>query len=191
MVTEGQILTKLKSMVSEKRYYHSIRVRDIAVGLAKKYNADVNKVNIAALLHDCAKGYSYEESVMLCEEYKASLDDIFRECRQLIHAPLGAKIAEIEYGVEDEEIINAIYYHTTGRENMTMIDKIVCISDYIEPNRKYAGIERIRELASKDIDKALFYAFGLTISFIISRELILHPLTVIARNSLYKNDYSK
>lgn len=183
-VDEGQIIDKLKTMVSERRFSHSLRVRDTALDLAKRYDVDPQKVNIAALLHDCAKGYSCEELLKFCDEYNLEIDQYSKLHKQLIHAPLGAKIAHVEFGVEDEEILNAICYHTTGRENMSMMEKIICTADYIEPKRSFEGVDEIRELAYVNIDRALFVALGKTMEYILLNNYILHPLTVIARNSL-------
>lgn len=184
MLSENEMIAKLQTMVSERRFQHSLRVKDVAQELARIYEADVEKIKVAAILHDCAKGYSCEELLKLCDELNVEVDQYAKLHKQLIHAPLGARIAQIQFGVEDVDILNAIQYHTTGRENMCMLEKIICISDYIEPKRSFDGVEKIRELAYIDIDKALFIAFSTTMAYIISKNYILHPMTVIARNSL-------
>lgn len=184
MLTQEQILEKLKQMISEKRLKHSLGVKTVAVHLASTYGVDIEKVSIAALLHDCAKGYNLEQSVELCKELDVELDEITRKCEKLIHAPLGAKIAKVQFGIEDTDILDAIAYHTTGRENMSIFEKIICLSDYIEPLRDFPGVERMRETAYKDIDRALVMALESTIKNVLSKNELLHPKTVIARNSL-------
>lgn len=186
MYTEDQIIEKLKGMVSERRFHHSLRVKDTAMELAKVYGIDVEKAKLAAILHDCAKGYNCEQLLALCDEFNIELDEVTKFNKQLIHAPLGAKVAQIEFGIEDADILNAIHFHTTGRENMSMLEKIICTSDYVEPKRSFDGVDEIRELAYIDIDRALFIAFGITINYIISNNYILHPTTVMARNDLLK-----
>lgn len=186
MYTEEQMIEKLKSMVSERRFQHSLRVRDTAVELAKIYGVDQEKASTAAILHDCAKGYNCEELLQLCDEFNIEIDEVTKLHKQLIHAPLGAKVAETQFGITDPDILNAIHYHTTGRADMSMLEKIICTSDYIEPKRAFEGVAEIRELAFVDINRALFVAFGMTINYIISNNYILHPMTVIARNDLLK-----
>lgn len=186
MFTEEQIIEKLKTMISGKRIEHSLNVRDVAVRLASHYGADVEKARVAGLLHDCAKGFRCDEALKLAKEYELQLDKVTLNHHALLHAPLGAKIAQVEFGITDEEILDAIRFHTTGRENMTLLDKIVCLADYIEPGRGFRGIDEIRSLAFSDINMALGKAFGSTINFIVSKNYILHPTTVLARNSLLK-----
>lgn len=185
------MIEKLKTMISEKRLQHSLNVRDVAVSLAEHYGSDVKKARIAGILHDCAKGFRYDESLRFVKEYELELDKISLKNYALLHAPIGAKIAQVEFGIIDEEILNAIRFHTTGRENMTLLEKIVCLADYIEPSRNFEGLARIRELAFVNIDSSLAAAFGTTICFIISRNYLLHPTTVLARNSLLNNSTHK
>ncbi|CDI50238.1 metal dependent phosphohydrolase [Clostridium tetani 12124569] len=90
-------------------------------------------------------------------------------------------------GIKDQDILNAIRYHTTGRENMTMLEKIIYLSDYIEPGRKYPGVEKVRELAFQDIDKALINSFNITIKYVIEKDQVLHLDTIKGRNFLLKN----
>lgn len=183
---ENEIIEKLKTMISERKMEHSLNVRDVAVKLAQHYGADIEKVRIAGILHDCAKGFQCDESLKRVKELGLELDKVTLKHHALLHAPLGAKIAQIEFGIEDDEILNAIKYHTTGNEDMTLIEKIVCLADYIEPGRSFKGLDIIRDLAFVDIDMALVRAFGATIIFVVSKNYILHPTTVIARNSLLK-----
>ena len=106
---------KLKSMLSEKRYKHSLGVCDEAVKLAEKYGADTEKAYTAGILHDCAKGYDTDDQIKLCQKYGVVLDDITLACKPVIHAPLGAKIAKAEYGVNDKDVLDAIMCHTVAK----------------------------------------------------------------------------
>lgn len=167
-----------------KRYEHSLRVVDTAVKLGKIYNADIEKVKTAALLHDCAK---LQEEISLLKKishFDIILDDIMQKNKDLIHGPLGSKIAEIEYGVLDKEILDAIFYHTIGRANMTLLDKIIYIADYIEPRRNFPGVDEIRAIAFKDLNRSILMAMDNTILFLIKNDNLIHPNTFEARNYL-------
>ena len=176
---------KIQSAIHIKRYVHTIGVVDTGIRLAKKYHGDIEKVKIAALLHDCAKEYPDDMKKRLCKEYHIPLDDIIKKQIDLSHSFLGAEVAKREYGVEDEEILNAIRYHTTGRPHMTLLDQIIFISDYIEPNRSpFTGLEEIRKLADQDLHEAVKKALWYTIQYVKQKKRLLHPLTVEAYNAI-------
>lgn len=139
------IINNLKETLGEKLYTHCINVMNLAVDLAIYYKVDLEKARIAGLLHDCGK---------------------LKNINNLDHAGLGAEIAKNEYGVEDEEIINAILYHTTGRENMTMLEKIVYVADKAEPSREYDVVDEVRKLAYSDIDRAIVISFESTFGYL-------------------------
>lgn len=172
---------KLQSALSIKRYKHTLGVVEEAVKLAELYGVDTQKAKIAALLHDCAKDYPDDMKKRLCKEFHIQLDDIMKSQIDLAHPFLGAKIAKTEYQVEDGEILEAIRYHTTGKKNMSMLDKIIFIADYIEPNRKpFKQLEEIRRLAYVDINKAMKLALEATIDYTIEKNQKLHPLALEA-----------
>ena len=102
-----------------------------------------------------------------------------------------SKIAEVKFKVTDKEILNAIKYHTTGRENMTLFDKIIFIADYIEPSRNFQGIEEVRKMAYEDLDKSIIMAMDKTINFLIDNQILIHTRTVEARNYLIINIMKK
>ena len=180
------IITKLKKILPNTKFEHTLRVKETAEKLAKIYNCDCGKVSVAALLHDCARGFDCEQSLKMCEEYNIELDDITKKRYQLIHAPLGATIAKVEFGIEDIEILDAIYYHTTGKSNMSLLEKIIWLADYIEPNRDFHRIEEIRDLAFIDINKAMLIAFEESIKYVRANNKQLHPNTLLARDSILK-----
>ncbi len=175
---------KLKTMVSEKRFIHSVNVMDCAVKLAEKYGADVRKAAVAGLLHDCAKGIKGEEIFRMCEKFGIETDEITRLQPELLHGCIGAKLAERDFGVTDKSILNAIYYHTTGYDNMNLLDKIIFIADYIEPGRNFSNIENIRKTVYEDLDRAIIMALDNTLAYVTSKGALIHPLSVTARNSL-------
>jgi len=172
---------KLQSTLSIERYIHTMGVVKTALKLADTYGSDTYKVHAAALLHDCAKDYPPDMKRRFCKEFHVDVDEIMLSCIDLTHAFLGAEVAKREYGVVDEQILDAIRYHTTGRKNMGIIEKIVFIADYIEPNRKaFDTLEEARKLAYEDIDKAMVFVLKSTIQYVNERNRPLHPLSVEA-----------
>lgn len=174
----------LIDQIEESRYKHTLRVVDTAKKLASNYNVDQYKVEVAALLHDCAKYKNKKVLLKKAEDFGIILDTILTHNHHLIHSYLGAEIAKEKYNVVDEDILNAIRYHTIGRENMSILEKIIFIADYIEPGRNFDGIEEVRELAYENIDEAIIISMEQTIKYIIDKGLLLHPNTINTRNSL-------
>ncbi len=180
---------KLQSALSVKRYIHTMGVAEEAVRLAEIYGThkDQQKARVAGLLHDCAKDYPEAMRRRFCKEYKVNVDEIMEKQPDLIHPFLGAEVARREYQVTDEEILSAIRYHTTGRAEMSLLEKIIYIADYIEPNReKFAGLEEARRLAYLDLDLAMKYILENTIEYVRERGRLIHPLSLEALE-YYKN----
>jgi predicted HD superfamily hydrolase involved in NAD metabolism len=175
---------KLIQSIGEKRYSHSLRVMETGAKLAKIYNADLEKVKIAGILHDCGKISDETYLLKRAFDFGIILDNSMEHNHELIHGPLGAEIAKLEYGIEDIEILDAIRYHTIGREDMSILDKIIYIADYIEPERNFKGVEEVRELAFVDIDQSIIMSIEKTISFLIENNKLIHPDTIKARNYL-------
>ncbi|MBU5427196.1 bis(5'-nucleosyl)-tetraphosphatase (symmetrical) YqeK [Tissierella pigra] len=181
---DKQLKESLIEDIGEKRYNHSLRVMETAIDLGQKYCTDIDKIKIAAILHDCGKFIDRENLLKMAYDFGIIVDTCMEHNPELIHGPLGSKIAEKKYKIKDREILESICYHTTGRENMTILDKIVYIADYIEPCRNFPGVEEIRNLAFKDLDKSILLAMEKTIIFLIGENKIIHPDTVKARNFL-------
>lgn len=179
-----KIKDELIKSIGPNRYNHTLGVVETAIELSLKYNCDVEKAKIASLLHDCAKFADKLYLLKRAKELDIILDNIMSINTELIHGPLGAKLAEVEYGINDIEILDAIRYHTTGREQMTLLDKIIYIADYIEPGRSFQGVEEVRDLAALDIDKAISIAMDNTILFLVKSNKLIHPDTINARNFL-------
>lgn len=180
----SSIMKDIKTRVGVTRYEHILRVSVVAEELAIIHKVDVMKAKKAALLHDCAKIQNEELLLEKAKDFNVVLTPELLENVQLIHAKLGARIAEEIYGVHDEDILNAISYHTTGRKNMSDLEKIIFIADYIEPARRFQGIEEIRDLAFVDIDKSILKALNLTMDFLISRNQLISLDSLEARNQL-------
>lgn len=183
---ETEICEKLKDMMDEERYVHSLGVRDYAVMLAERYGADVDKARLAGLLHDCAKGLPRQEMISKVLEAKIELGPEEFRNEALLHGPAGAVIARQVFGVEDPEILSAIECHTTGKRDMALLDKIIYLADYIEPNRDFPGVEDLRQAAMDDLDKAVLMALRRTIKYVLDTDRFLHPRTVEAWNDMLK-----
>jgi predicted HD superfamily hydrolase involved in NAD metabolism len=152
------IAKDLKSVLDKDRYRHTLGVSYTAICLAMKYEADLDKAELAGLLHDCAKCIPDEKKLKKCIEHNISVSDIEKKQPYLLHAKLGAFIAMDKYGIQDKEIISAILKHTTGSADMSILEKIVFVADYIEPNRNKAeNLKLIRKTAFEDIDIAIYY----------------------------------
>ena len=175
-------LTELQKEVqghqSDKRFKHTLGVMYTAAALAMCHGADVKKALVAGLLHDCAKSFPTDAMISFCEQYKIPISATERENPGLLHAKLGAHLAKTEYGVDDMEILDAICYHTTGRKDMTLLDKIIYIADYIEPNRNQApNLQFVRELAFKDLNNCLIEILEATLSYLQSGKKVIDPMT--------------
>ena len=182
-----QISCKLKKILTRNRFIHTQGVAKEAVRLARHYNSDTYKAYTAGLLHDCAKDYSAEEKRRLCASYKIKIDDIIEKQIDLVHSFLGAALCKKEYGIKDKDIINAVKYHTTGRADMSELEKIIYLADCIEPNRKqHDGLEKTRHLAYTDLNLAMKYNLELTIKHNENKGRMIHPLSIEALN-YFKN----
>ena len=182
------IENKVKEMLPQKRYKHSLNVADCAVKLSEIYGYNTEKAYIAAIAHDCAKYLNKDQVKYYVEKYKIDLDELEKDNLALSHSLIGSYIAKYEFEINDEEILNAIRYHTTGKEDMSLIEKIIYIADLIEEDRSFPGVELLRKLVySKELDKALIMSFNNTIKFVIDNNQLIHNRTVNARNYLIKN----
>lgn len=178
---------KLQKKLDTDRYEHTLGVMYTAAALAMRYKYDINKAQLAGLLHDNAKCIPYEKTIQMCQKYNLHLSDAEKENPVLLHAKLGAFLAMHKYKVTDKEIVSSILYHTTGRPGMTLLDKIVYVADYIEPNRyKAQNLQEIREMAFVDIDAALEKILHDTLEYLNSTKGNIDPLTLKTYN-YYKN----
>ncbi len=172
---------KLHYMLSPKRFEHTQGVANESRKLAEIYGVDVNKAYLAGLLHDCAKDYSGKDKLRMCEKLGVELDSIMINQSDLTHSFLGAVLAKDMFGIDDEDILNAIRYHTTGRAGMSTLEKIVYLADFFEPSRTYFdGMNEIKELAYKDLDKAVAFSLEHTINYNKKKERLIHPLSLEA-----------
>lgn len=174
---------KLKKSINHRRYRHSINVMETAKKLADIYNCDIKKAELSGLLHDCGRT---DKDNKINIDLDVCKDKDFYKNENLKHAVIGAYLANREYNINDIDILNAIRYHTTGRENMSLLEKIVYIADKIEPDRCYEGVEQLRKLAYQNIDIALLKILNDTIEYVNRRNLYLHKDTIKARDWIVK-----
>ena len=158
---------KVKELLPKKRFLHTLGVQYTSASLAMRYEYDVQKASVAGLLHDNAKCLSDGKILELCTQYELPISTVERNNPNLLHAKLGACFGKMKYNIEDDEILSAITYHTTGRPNMLLLDKIVFVADYIEPNRKQLEkLDEIRKIAFVDLDRAVYMILDQTLSYL-------------------------
>lgn len=180
---------RLISDIGEKRYKHSLRVMECAETLSEGKKVDKEKVKIAALLHDCAK---YNEAKYMKELKIDKFDEIDPDSsKSVVHSFLGAEVAKKVYNIRDKEILKAIKYHTTGKENMNLLEKIVFLADAIEDGRSYPGVDDIRKKASENLDLGVLECLNHSIRYLIDIDAFIDPLTLKARNYLIKEKNGK
>lgn len=173
-----QIKTKIKQVLSPSRYEHTLGVMYTAGALAMRYHEELYPALFAGLLHDCAKGFPESACLSLCNTFQIPISDVEYKNPGLLHAKLGARLAHKEYGVSDAYIMDAIAYHTTGRPNMTLLDKIIYVADYMEPNRCEApNLNEIRRLAFDDIDECLYAILESTVAYLKQKNAVIDPMT--------------
>ena len=171
------------SMVRQKRVPHIMGTEEEAVRLAKRWGVDETLACRAAILHDCTKYLELEPQLALCAKYGVELDELEQKAVKLLHSKTGACIAKWVFG-EPDEVYDAIFWHTTAKEDMTTLEKILYMADYIEPNRNFDGVERLRALAYQDLDKALLLGVETTVQEMVDRKLPIHTKTLLAQQWL-------
>ena len=158
---------KLKKLLKPERYEHSLSVSFTCVCLAMRYGVDLYKAEVAGLVHDCAKQFSDEELIKLCKKEKVELTDDMLKAPQVIHSVFGAVYARKEFGIEDGDVLSAIYYHTLGKPDMSLLEAIVFTADYIEARRyKASRLMEIRRLAFEDLDRTVYEINHDTITYL-------------------------
>ena len=171
------------SMMRAKRVPHVIGVEEEAAKLALRWGADPVLARRAGVLHDCTKYLELPEQLELCQTYGVELDELERQAVKLLHAKTGACIARAVFG-EPDAVYQAIFWHTTAKADMTTLEKILYVADYMGPNRDFEGVERLRKLAYEDLDKALLLGVEMTIQEMEEKKRVIHPKTIQARDYL-------
>ena len=182
-LTLSQLRPVALSYLKHKRIPHVLGTEQEAIRLAERYGADVEKARVAALLHDCTKKLDMPEQLALCRQYGIELDELEQKALKLLHAKTGAAIARDVYGVDDE-IYRAIWWHTTGHADMTLLEKIIYLADYIEPSRDFPGVDDLRNCVYRDLDEGLLMGLQMTIDEMTEMGNPVHHATVEARDWL-------
>lgn len=180
-MTVEEITGKLKSQLKESRFEHSLSVAKTSAELAQIYGASEKKAYLAGLVHDCAKCYSDSELIQKAQNY--GIDEDALRFIHIMHSFVGAYEIKNEYGIDDEEIFDAVYYHTVGKPDMPLITAIVYLADAIEPGRNYPGVDRIRKVAEASLEKAIYIYTEECINHVLKKGGQLHP------NALEVRDY--
>ena len=180
-----ELISKLRGSVKEKqnfhRFEHTLGVAYTAACMAFIHGGDPLKAELAGILHDCAKCYKNDELIRLCAEENVPLSAEEIASPAVIHAKYGRKMAETEYGIDDPDILNAIAFHTTGRPDMSRLEKIIFIADYIEPLRDQAeNLPEARKLAFEDLDLCVYHILEATIRYLEGKNAPIVPDTMLA-----------
>ncbi len=172
---------KVKEELNDDRFEHTLGVMYTAESLAMRYGVDMTKAAVAGLLHDCAKCIPNAQKIKMCKKHDIEISEMEEKNPSLLHAKLGAYLAEEVYGVNDPEILSAIKWHTTGKPDMSMLDIIIYMADYIEPNRdKAPNLKQIRKLCFENIEEALYQVLEGTLRYLSDRPDMIDPMTKIS-----------
>lgn len=188
----------LKKHLTKDRYQHTLGVAYTAMSMAMRFNPDctnsefVKKAELAGLLHDCAKCMSNDKKIRICNKYGIEYSEFELQHPYLLHGKVGANIAQRKFAIEDNDILQAIIWHTTGRPEMSLLEKIIFIADYIEPDRKpIPELDIIRKLAFEDIDKAMIKIMSNTLAYLKSKDTPIDSMTQITYDSYVKLNLEK
>lgn len=177
-----EAIRHLRERLSDKKYMHSLGVAKTAEELARKACADSDKAYLAGLLHDITKELTYKEQIDFCTDNNITLDLTEQNEEKVLHQITGAFYIKNILNIKDIEIFNAIRYHTTGRENMSPVEKAVYLADCIEPGRTFDGVEKIREATGIDLDKGMITALYMSVYEVLGKKSLLHENTIKALN---------
>ncbi len=181
------IKNELAKRLTLERYEHSLRVADTAIQLAKTHRLSESKAELAALLHDVAKCKPKNElKKWLMENLHEK--KIFSFHHELWHAPVGSLIAKEQFSIDDEDILNAICYHTTGRANMSSLEKLIYVADMVEPGRVFPNVEQLREVAKTNIDKAMKDCIVHSMQYLVRKKSTVYPDSLDCYNEHILND---
>ncbi|MEG1802441.1 MAG: bis(5'-nucleosyl)-tetraphosphatase (symmetrical) YqeK [Lachnospiraceae bacterium] len=185
-----KIVKQLQLEQEPERYTHTIGVMYTAASLAMRYSYDLNRAMLAGALHDCAKCTSHSNMLLLCQQRNIPISETEEKSPFLLHAKLGVLFSKEKYGIYDEEILHAILVHTTGCPHMSLLDKILYVADYIEPNRIQAhNLEQIRTLAFEDLDLTMRQILNDTLAYLREKNFIIDPITQQTQEFYIKEEF--
>ncbi|ANZ62192.1 bis(5'-nucleosyl)-tetraphosphatase (symmetrical) YqeK [Secundilactobacillus paracollinoides] len=180
--TRDQLLAKIEAHLRPERFAHVQRVEQTAIALAKQYGADVEKTSIAGLVHDYAKQRPDSDFLQAISDYRLD-PDLANWNNAIWHGVVGPEFIKRELGIYDEEILNAVRYHTTGNPYMTTLEKIVYMADYIEPARDFDGVAEAREMTARDLDLGVAFQTWHTLTYLIAENKAIYPKTIETYNA--------
>jgi len=183
-MNELSIKQKVQDALSARRFQHVTGVVKAADQLAVRFGVDPLQARLAAWTHDYAREWPVDQWYEVARA--RGIDPAFLEVAETLHGPIVATLLQEEFGIADPAIADAVRYHTTGREQMSSLEKVVCLADYIEEGRNFPGVEDLRRIAEHDLDEALATAFDGTIRHLLDRNKPVFPLTLLARNDLWR-----
>lgn len=181
----------IKQRLSEHRYIHSLNVADAAEMLAKKYGANVDKAYIAGILHDITKQEAVEKQIEIIETGGGKLLPLEKFTPLVYHQISGMYYCKNVLGVDDEEVLGAIRWHTTGKSDMTLLEKVVFTADFISADRNYPDVDVMRGLANESLEKAMLYSLKYTICDLAQKGNVIHPDTLNCYNYILQNNTEK
>lgn len=181
--TIEDIQEKLRKKLKGSRYVHTLGVEYTSVCLAMKYGENLETAELAGLLHDCAKELPEKKLIQICRDHGERISKMEYQNPFLLHGKAGACLARDKFGIDDANILNAIRYHTTGRPGMTLVEKIVFVADYIEPNRKKAdNLTELRRMAFENLDETVLRILEQTLDYLIRTGKEIDRHTVVTRD---------
>lgn len=180
-----------KDRMGKKRYIHSLNVAKAAEHLAKKYGADVKKAKIAGILHDITKETPYDQQLQIIKSNGIILDNVQEFSPKTWHAISGCVYAEKNLAIKDNDILNAIRYHTSGRAGMSLLEKVIFVADFVGDERNYNGVEIMRAKAERSLEEAMLYGVSFSVQDLINRQCAVDFNTLTLYNELIMNKVKK
>ena len=174
----------IKKLLTKSRYEHSINVSKAAEDIAERYGVSIKKARIAGLLHDITKDMTKKEQLEMINKYNIEMSKLELSIDKLWHAKTGAEYVKNEFKIDDEEIINAIRYHTTGKPNMSDLEKVIFVADTIAEDRNFKGVDDIRKAIKKSLNEGVLAALIASIDFLIIKKKLIHDDTFLAYNGI-------
>jgi predicted HD superfamily hydrolase involved in NAD metabolism len=178
----------LRGRVSERRFLHSLGVRESVADLARIHGVETEPLAQAALLHDCAREMSGAEMLARSQEWGIPVRDVDRRSPVLLHGRLAVAIADRELGIDEPRIVSAVLHHTAGHPQMSLSDKLFFLSDHIEPTRRFAWVDELKAAAGEDVDRAMLMAVDINIRHLLATGRTIDPWTLELRRSLTGGD---
>lgn len=187
-----EIKNKLQNTLDRSRFNHCLLVKTTAVKLAKIHGVNVKKAALAGFLHDCAKWMTKKQLIADAKKFRIKTDNFLLKIQpKLLHAPVSAVIAKKHYGVKGKDVLRAIAGHTSGRENMTLLEKIIYLADHTEPQRRYNNVDRARSLSRSNIDRAIALIATEMIRSLLKKNLPIYEQTIRTRNFYLRNEQNR